>query len=251
MKTIPLQSGIVYGPVDSRRFGKSLGINLLPASSKVCSFDCVYCQYKEGPGGQGFASFPEIYTQLLADFERIRDQKIKVDWVMLSGNGEPTLYPEFSELVDSLLTLRELYFPKTSLGILSNSSTCHKKEIRNALSKLDGRFMKLDAGSLYIFHDVNRPFTPLLWGDVIEGLCNLPDVVLQSMFVTGKVDNTDEKAVNDWIEAVECIRPLEVQIYTVDRTPQEAGILPVDEGKLKVISNRLRMKTLIPSIVYH
>jgi len=170
---------------------------------------------------------------------------------MLSGNGEPTLHPEFPDIIDGLLTLRELYFPKTSLGILSNSSTCHKKEIRNALSKLDSRFMKLDAGSLYIFHDVNRPFTPLVWGDVIEGLCNLPDVVLQSMFVMGKVDNTDEKAVNDWIEAVECIRPLEVQIYTVDRTPQEAGILPVDGEKLKTISNRLKTKTTISSAVYY
>ncbi len=251
MKTTPLQSEIVYGPVESRRFGKSLGINLLPAGSKVCSFDCVYCQYKEGPGGQGFANFPEIYTQLLQDFERIRDQKIKVDWIMLSGNGEPMLHPEFSDIVDGLMTLRELYFPKTPLGVLSNSSTCHKEKTAKALSKLDGRFMKLDAGSLYIFHDVNRPFTPLVWGDVIEGLCNLSDVVLQSMFVTGKVDNTDEKAVNDWIGAVECIRPSEVQIYTVDRVPQETGILPVEEEKLKVISNRLKMKTFISSTVYY
>ena len=247
---IPLQSRIVYGPLSSRRFGKSLGINLLPIDQKVCNFDCVYCQYKEGPGGQGFASFPEIYTQLLADFERIRDQKIKIDWIMLSGNGEPTLHPDFPGVVDSLITLRDLHFPKVPLGILSNSSTCHKGEIRNALSKLDGRFMKLDAGSLYIFHDINRPFTPLLWGDVIEGLCNLPDVVLQSMFVTGKVDNTDEKAVNDWIETVECIRPLEVQIYTVDRAPQEEGILPVEEALLNDISKKLLLKTQIWSVVY-
>ena len=137
------------------------------------------------------------------------------------------------------------------LGILSNSSTCYKDDIRRVLSMLDGRFMKLDAGSLYVFHDVNRPYTALAWGDVIEGLCSLPDVTLQSMFVTGEVDNTDEKAVNDWIEAVKCIRPLEVQIYTVDRAPQEAGILPVDEEKLKAISNRLKTKTNVPSAVYY
>ena len=250
MRTVTLQPGIVYGPVDSRRFGKSLGINLLPAGFKVCSFDCVYCQYKDEPGKPKFPDFGEIYTQLSSDFERVRDGKIKVDWIMLSGNGEPTLHPEFSDIVESLLTLRDLYFPKTPIGILSNSSTCHKDDIRRALSMLDGRFMKLDAGSLYMFHDVNRPYTTLAWGDVIEGLCSLSDVTLQSMFVTGKVDNTDEKAVDDWIEAVQCIRPVEVQIYTIDRKPQETGILPVDEEKLKAISEKLKMKTLMPSTVY-
>ena len=251
MKTIPLQSGIVYGPVDSRRFGKSLGINLLPADFKVCSFDCVYCQYKDRPGKPKFPDLGEIYAQLSSDFERIRDGKLKVDWIMLSGNGEPTLHPEFLGIVESLLTLRDLYFPKVPIGILSKSSTCHKDDTRRALSMLDARFMKLDAGSLYMFHDVNRPYTTLAWGDVIEGLCSLPDVTLQSMFVTGEVDNTDEKAVNDWIEAVQCIRPLEVQIYTIDRAPQEAGILPVDEEKLKAISNRLKTKTNIPSAVHY
>jgi wyosine [tRNA(Phe)-imidazoG37] synthetase (radical SAM superfamily) len=251
METTKLQSGIVYGPVDSRRFGKSLGINILPDSFKVCSFDCVYCQYKDGPGKPKFHDFSEIYTQLLADFERIRDNKTAVDWIMLSGNGEPTLHPDFPDIVDGLLTLRDLYFPKTPLGILSNSSTCYKKEIREALSRLDGRFMKLDAGNLYMFHDVNRPFTTLAWGDVIEGLCNLPDVTLQSMFVTGKVDNTTDRAVDDWIEAIKCVRPLEVQIYTVDRKPQEAGIFPVEEEKLKAISDKLKVKTLIRSTVYY
>ncbi|GEM_PF-4419938 len=172
MKTVSLQSQIVYGPIDSRRFGKSLGIN------------------------------------------------------------------------------RDLHFPKVPLGILSNSSTCHKEEIRNALSKLDGRFMKLDAGSLYIFHDINRPFTTLLWGDVVEGLCKLPKVTIQSMFVRGRVDNTLERAVNDWIEAVKCIGPSEVQIYTVNRIPQEEGILPVEEEVLNDISKKLLLKTQIQSVVY-
>ena len=245
-----LQSNIVYGPVDSRRFGKSLGINLLPLSAKVCSFDCVYCQYKEGPGGHGFTSFREIQAQLQADFKRISGLKTKVDWIMLSGNGEPTLYPEFPAAVDGLIKLRETYFPKASLGILSNSSTCHKKGIRQILSKLDGRFMKLDAGNLSICHDVNRPASAFSLADIVQGLCDLPEVTLQSMFVTGQVDNTGEKAVDDWIEAVKQIRPLEVQIYTVDREPREEGILPVDQEKLHAISKKLMTETLIKSEVY-
>ena len=251
MKTVSLQSGVVYGPVISRRFGVSLGINLLPDDVKICSFNCVYCQYKDGrPRKQKFRSFAEIYAQLLSDLEPIRNQKTKIDWIMLSGNGEPTLYPEFSEVVEGLLSLRDFYFPKTPVGILSNAATCHKKEIKEALSKLDGRFMKLDAGSLSLFHDVNRPASTLLWGDVLHGLCNLPKVTLQSMFVRGLADNTGEKAVEDWIEAVKRIRPLEVQIYTVGRTPKEEGVFPVEEEKLKVISYKLKMKTLIPSKVY-
>ncbi len=250
MRTVSLQSGVAYGPVDSRRFGKSLGINLLPDNFKVCSFDCVYCQYTDGAGKPKFRDFAEIYTQLLSDFEEIRNRKTGIDWIMLAGNGEPTLYPGFSEVVEGLLTLRQLYFPKASIGVLSNSSTCHRKEIREALSKLDGRFMKLDAGNLDLFHALNRPASAHSWGDVIDGLCKLPGTTLQSMFVKGLVDNTGEKAVEDWIETVRRIRPLEVQIYSVDRTPKEEGVLPAAGGKLQEIADKLKMKTAIPAKVY-
>ncbi len=252
MKHIALQSSVVYGPLESRRFGRSLGINLLPANRRICTFDCVYCQYHDegAGGGSGFASLSDLDARLMADFDRVRDASTPIDWIMLSGNGEPTLHPHFAAVVDRLLELRDSRFPGTPVGILSNSSTCHKKEVAGALARLDGRFMKLDAGSLYIFHDVNRPRSTLSWGEVIEGLCGLLDVTLQSMFITGRADNTGDRAVDDWIEAVRCIRPVEVQVYTIERAPQERGTLPAGAGRLEEISSRLRERTGIRSVAY-
>ncbi len=250
MKTMALQSAAVYGPVASRRFGRSLGINLLPDSFKLCSFDCVYCQYKDVPGNAKFRSFEELYAQLSSDLEAVRNSGAAIDWLMLSGNGEPTLHPEFPDIVDGLLTLRDLFFRDASLGVLSNSSTCHKSEIKEALLKLDGRFMKLDAGSLSLFHRINRPVSDRLWGDVVQGLCGLGSVTIQSMFVKGLVDNTGEADLEDWIDAVGCIRPNEVQIYTVDRTPKDEGVLPVGADELNRISNKLFDITGVRSYVY-
>ena len=252
MKMIPLRQSVVYGPINSRRFGKSLGINLLPSDCKFCTFSCVYCQHADTPGkAPKFPTFDEVTKEADEVFQKADKDRAKIDWIMLSGNGEPTLHTNFADLVESIISLRNLYLPRIPIGILSNSSTCYKDDIRYVLSLLDGRFMKLDAGSLYTFHDVNRPSTMFAWGDVIQGLCDLPSVTIQSMFVTGKVDNTNEKCVNDWIEAVQCIKPVEVQIYTVERNPQEDGILPVEEEKLHFISNKLKEKTNIPSNIYY
>lgn len=250
MKALKLQSAVVYGPVESRRFGMSLGINLLPDRAKVCTFNCVYCQYGEDPVKLKFPPYSVIQKEIEEGLHQAMRAERTVNWIMLSGNGEPTLHPDFPRIVENLRKLRDRFLPRVPLGILSNASTCHREGIRRALCTLDGRFMKLDAGSLYLFHELNRPSSTLVWADVIAGLCRLPRVTLQSMFVAGSVDNTGENAVREWIDIVARLRPLGVQIYTVDRQPRQTGILPVDEEKLKTISNRLRVKTLIPSTVY-
>ncbi len=250
MKTVQLQSRMVYGPVDSRRFGKSLGINILPIDRRTCSFDCIYCQYTAGIGNEHFPGFGDIYAQLSSDFERIRDMGTEIDWLMLSGNGEPTLHPQFPEIVDGLTTLRNLFFPNKPLGILSNSSTCQKKEIHIALSKLDGRFMKLDAGNRYLCQYINRPIAKLDWDSMLVGLRDLQDTTIQSMFVTGNIKNISERDIKNWIEAISFIRPIKVQIYTVDRTTQEQGILPVGKDKLQHIADQLQSYASIPAKVY-
>jgi wyosine [tRNA(Phe)-imidazoG37] synthetase (radical SAM superfamily) len=158
---------------------------------------------------------------------------------MFSGNGEPTLHPKFDRIVPLVLNLRNSFFPKVPVGVLSNSSTCHRSDIAGALGMLDGRFMKLDAGNLHAFHDVNRPTSMWSWGDVVTGLCKLPKITIQSMFVTGAIDNTSDADITDWVHAIECIAPEEVQVYTVDREPQEEGVLPVSDEKLAEISKRL------------
>ncbi len=248
---IPLQNGIIYGPVRSRRFGASLGINLLPADAKVCSMSCVYCQYEDTQASSAvhFPLLEEIERALqeaLADFKK----SPAYDWLMICGNGEPTLYPFFDEAVNRILKIRDELAPGLKVGILSNSITCERFEIRQALLKLDGRYMKLDAGKSEFFLKVNRVARSSAWTNVIYGLSRLPNIVLQSMFVRGAVDNTSEQEIDDWIEAVRYIQPLRVQVYTVERPPQEDRILPVSSEKLEQIAERLTLKTKIPASVF-
>ncbi len=251
MQTIQLQTSTVYGPIHSRRFGMSLGINLLPATRKICSFDCIYCQYSSRPGPQvGFPAFCQIVASADEAFRKLSKDGVKIDWIMLSGNGEPTLHPDFPEIVELLLSLRNNYFSSVPIGVLSNSSTCYKSAISLALSQLDGRFMKLDAGSADMFHAIDQPSSTLMLESIVRGLRRLQHVTLQSMFISGRVDNTGDKAIDHWIETVKRIHPDEVQIYTVDRTPVYSSVLPVEKAKLQWISDRLKSKTQIISTVY-
>lgn len=250
--TISLQSHIVYGPMDSRRFGSSLGINLLPTDQKVCNMNCVYCQYGDSSLSCPpiFPSLQDIEAEAGAYFEQAGDHFEVLDWIILAGNGEPTLYPHFRAAVDILISLRDRHLPEVPIGILSNSSTCHRPEVRQALAKLDGRFMKLDAGAASSFYRINRPAQSARWGDVVSGLYCMKKVVLQSLFFTGDLQNVDEDTVSDWLQAVNYIEPEAVQIYTVDRPPQEEGILPVSRRMLEWISKRLNEKTGIRGLVF-
>lgn len=236
--TIPLQTTVVYGPLSSRRFGSSLGINLLPSGKKVCNFDCGYCQYGEAETLSPALLLPSVdeIEGALKEFDAMQDRP-PLDWIMLSGNGEPTLHPDFPVIVDRLKTWREKSYPDVPIGILSNSSTCGRPVIHDALAKLDGRFMKLDAGNERIFWRLNQPNPP--WVEIISGLFHLKKVVLQSLFVQGSIDNTSPESVDDWIRAVAYIHPESVQIYTLDRPPRDEGLRPVLFERLHEIASQL------------
>lgn len=239
---MPLQNGIVYGPVHSRRFGKSLGINLLPAGQKVCNFDCLYCQY-----GQSSLSKGVVYPQLpdiRAEFDRYAAaNRTLIDQITIAGNGEPTLHPQFAAAVDLLTELRDRHFAGIPLVILSNSSTCHRPEIRRALERLDGRFMKLDAGESRLFGRVNLPSAAAPWYMMIRGLQNLKKIVVQSLFFNGTSGNADEESVTGWIRLIQHIRPQEVQVYTLSREPREKGLQPASRAQLLQIAHRLHTET--------
>jgi len=136
------------------------------------------------------------------------------------------------------------------IGILSNASTCDQPRIRESLLKLDGRFMKLDAGSSATFAALNRPSGSGAWDRIVHGLSQLPRIVLQSMFVTGRVDNTSDKEIEEWIKVVHTIKPEAVQVYTIQRKPEHPDILPVTKEKLQMIACRLTNETHIPAMVY-
>lgn len=251
MDTRELQTHIVYGPVASRRFGRSLGINLLPSGRRICTLSCVYCQYRDrGEEPCHFPTREQVRTEILKHVSLVRAAGPRLDWIMFSGNGEPTLHPHFTGIVDDLLRCRDRLLPDVRVGILSNSTTtCHPR-IRTALERLDGRFMKLDAGSLTAFEKIGRPRTPFVWGEVIEGLSMLRDVTLQSMFIAGERGNVNDRDVNDWIGAVSCVKPAAVQVYTVDRTPQESWVKPVPAKTLRLIARLAERASGIPVEVY-
>lgn len=236
--TIALQDKIIYGPVPSRRFGESLGVNLLPRDHKACNFNCVYCQYP-APKPTRVEALPSLgeIESAFKTFARAAKPE-SIDQITIAGNGEPTLYPDFSDAVELLIEMRDLHFPGVPIGILSNSSTCHDPDIRTALERLDTRFMKLDAGNEKLFKRVNLPLAAS-FEDMIEGLCLLKDVVLQSLFFSGKFRNTDELEVENWIRTVCRIHPLEVQVYTLARPPRVEGLRPASKTELRGIANRL------------
>jgi wyosine [tRNA(Phe)-imidazoG37] synthetase (radical SAM superfamily) len=253
LRKIPLQNSVVYGPVKSRRLGSSLGINLLPFSYKLCSSDCVYCQY----GRTQTQRLPEkvknassLLSEIKSSFELISKERVSIDAITLSGNGESTLHPEFSEIVSGLKTLRDGFFPKAKLGILSDSTQAHRVEVAKALGELDVRYMKLDAGDEETWRKINNPLGDANFKRMVDALKNLPDIILQSMFVQGVCDNTTTPQIENWIKAVKYIAPKSVHVYSIDRAPAEASLHKVSRKILLNIANELTNKTGIPAEIF-
>jgi len=258
LKALSLQSGIIYGPVPSRRLGLSLGINLLPAGYKLCSFNCLYCQY-------GWTSKPtldpthqiedlprpaEVFAALERSLRQTVRQRIRLDSITFSGNGEPTLHPDLTEIVEGVRTLRDRYLPQVKLAILSNSSTVGRGDVRAALGMLDLRVMKLDAGSEELIRQLNHPVPPFYLGEIVAGLKQLRDVTLQSLFIQGRVANADPDSVTLWIDKVREILPVLVQVYTLDRVPPERRIWKVNPATLQWIARQVHWRAGVRAEVY-
>jgi wyosine [tRNA(Phe)-imidazoG37] synthetase (radical SAM superfamily) len=244
-RTIPLQQGILYGPVRSRRLGLSLGLNILPDEIKVCSLNCRYCQY----GWTGLLSIhPDMFAGYLPsrrDVREVLEAKLRglakagtpPDTITFSGNGEATLHPEFPEMAGDVAALRDALAPSSRTAILSNATTVHREEIRRALSLLDDPVLKLDAGLEETFRKLNGPVKGVEFHRMLEGLGALGKrAILQSMFVTGGVDNSGDDEVSAWVGRLRAIGPRFVQIYTLDRGPADGGLLPVSADRLRAIA---------------
>lgn len=257
-KSLPLQPGIVYGPVRSRRLGLSLGINILPSGYKLCSFNCLYCQY-------GWTSKPtlnlthqiqdlprpeEVSAALEKYLQQMTRQRIKLDSITFSGNGEPTLHPNLAGIIAEAKNLRNQYAPSVKLAILSNSSTVRKKEVREALDMLDLKVMKLDAGREDLIRRLNAPAHPFYLGEIIAGLKRLQNLTLQSLFVQGRITNSDPDSVHEWVEMVKVIQPELVQVYTLDRVPAERRLCKVNRATLEWIASLVRWRAAVPAEVY-
>lgn len=237
---ISLHAEIIYGPVRSRRLGRSLGLNVSPLNYKLCSFNCVYCQYgwttvhtADAADRLNDLPAPDDFGEALESALR---QHKEIDNITFSGNGEPTLYPQFEELVDIARQLKEEYFPEAKLGVLSNSSTVNTEKVRRALARLDFRIMKLDAGTLETFSKINRPCRGSDYGTTLNGLKSLDKVTLQTMFVDGSIRNTGNQEVSEWMERVGEIQPMNAQIYSLHRPPAESSLREVPAERLREIA---------------
>ena len=251
---IPLQDSVVYGPVRSRRFGSSLGINVLPEHRKVCSSNCVYCQYgwtlPPGPDAQPLKRAEELLREIDEAFRWHAQQGTRVDCITLAGNGEPTLHPDLRELVVGIKALRDAYFAGVPVGVLSDATQVTRPQVREALRLLDARYMKFDAADEATWRRINDPLGRTDFQAMIDGLRALPDIVLQSMFIQGTHDNTDEPHLKAWVAVIGSIQPVSVQVYTVDRGTAAEGITEVPRDTLQAIADRLTIATGIPADVF-
>ncbi len=256
--TIPLQSGIVYGPVKSRRLGVSLGVNILPTDFKLCSFNCVYCQYgftkikanRIAAFANDFPSPDLIRSEVEKCLGGINQNQSGLDSITFAGNGEPTLHPALNNIVDGVREVKLKYSPSAKLAILSNASQVIDSRVREALNKLDERIMKLDAGSPQRIKYINQPRYGFVLDEVLAGLKLLKDAIIQSLFFMGVLDNSTDRAVDEWIEAIDIIKPKSVQVYTLDRPPAVQDLKPVGRERLEEIARRATLATGIRTDVF-
>ena len=257
-KTYNLTDGVVYGPVKSRRLGASLGVNILPFNVKVCSFNCNYCQCgwtydTVDPAALAKYDWPTVAQ--VADGLRARLQELKaagekLDSITFAGNGEPTLHPDFREMVRAVMAVRDEVMPGAKVDVLSNAAHLDRRHVVEGLNLLDERYMKLDAGSEGQFMNMNSPVTDVGIWDIMKGMAQLQPFVVQAMFTHGRRDNTDEKSVVEWIAAVKRVKPKAVQIYSVDRFPADKKITKVERSLLEEIGQALTAQTGIPAEVF-
>ena len=258
MSTIIYPSPI-FGPVHSRRLGVSLGINLLPADGKVCTFDCLYCECGFNAAHRAHQPMPareEVAEALENRLAAIKAEGDELDVLTIAGNGEPTIHPHFPEIIDDTLRLRDKYFPLAKVSVLTNATLVARPAVFEALSRVDNNILKLDTVNEEYIRFVDRPTSAYNLAQIVERLAAFGgNAVIQTMFMKGvvdgkSVDNTGDEYVLPWLEAVKKIAPREVMIYTIDReTPQE-GLLKATHEELDRIVALLRAEGIAATASY-
>ena len=243
MSTIIYPSPI-FGPVHSRRLGISLGINLMPADGKVCSFDCIYCECGFNADHRPTLRMPNRQQVADALEARLRDMQQhgpQPDVLTFAGNGEPTANPEFPEIISDTLQLRDQYFPQAKVSVLSNATFIHRPAVRDALMRVDNNILKLDTVSPDYIRRVDRPQGHYDVGDIIRHLKSFQGhVIIQTMFMQGDgVSNTGDEYVTPWLEAVKEIGPQQVMIYTIDRETPDQTLRKATHEQLDQIRDRV------------
>ena len=240
---------IIFGPVHSRRLGSSLGINLLPADYKFCTFNCVYCEcgwtHKENSQKVKLPSMAEVFSELKKSLAKMQASGHHPDAITFAGNGEPTIHPEFDLIIDDTLQLRDEYFPEADVTVLSNASTLDKPRVFQALWKIDKNILKLDAGSEETYQLINLPRPGLSLKHIVEKLKDFNgNLIIQTLFMRGEsqgkvIDNTTEQEIRAWIGLLKEIRPEYVMIYPIDRRSPEGDLEKISFDELRTIASKV------------
>jgi wyosine [tRNA(Phe)-imidazoG37] synthetase (radical SAM superfamily) len=251
---------VVFGPVKSRRLGISLGINLLPVDSKYCTFNCIYCEcgwtHEQIHGERKLPDRSLVSTKLEEKLAAMKAADTAPDAITFAGNGEPTIHPQFPEILEDTMHLKDLYFPEAQVSVLSNASTLDKPAIFEALKKTGNSILKLDAGTEKMFRLINGPRSKVTIHDIVKKLKEFKgELIIQTLFVRGvyngeRVDNTAEPEISRWLEHIKAINPKYVMIYPIDRTTPVETLEKIPFAELVKIAERVE-KTGIKAQVYY
>jgi len=247
MSTIIYPSPI-FGPVHSRRLGISLGINLLPADGKVCSFNCIYCECGLNEDHRPHLPLPtpaQVSQKLEEKLQQMREEGQLPDVLTFAGNGEPTCHPQFAEIIDEAIRLRDKYCPQAKVSVLSNSTMIHRPTVHDALMRVDNNILKLDTVDTSYIHKVDQPNCAYDLQQIIAHMKEFKGhIIIQTIFMGGtcqgeSIDNTGDEYVNPWLEVVKDIAPQQVMIYTIDRETPTQGLKKASHEQLDAIRDRV------------
>lgn len=244
----------IFGPIHSRRLGTSLGINLTPNDGKICSFDCLYCEAgynAQGPGTTGISPREEVRTKLEQKLAAMKANGDRLDVITFSGNGEPTLHPDFNGVVDDVIALRDRYYPQVKISVLSNSTMIDRPAVVEALKKVDNNILKLDSAIDRTMRLIDRPVNGHFnVTNLVERLKQFSgQCIIQTMMLRGehngeRIDNTTDAEVEALLAAYLEIRPAEVMLYSLDRATPEKNLQKVPKEELETIAERFRAKSI-------
>lgn len=243
-----LYDNIIFGPVRSRRLGLSLGVNLLPIESKLCSFDCIYCECgwnADHPGQRRFNAREDVRAMLDTTLARMVADGTPPDVITFAGNGEPTMHPDFENIIEDTLALRDKHAPAAKVSVLSNATQIHREDVRRALLRVDNNILKLDSAFDATVQLVNKPQGNYTVARTVELLKMFEGkLIVQTMFLRGeylghRVDNTTEEEVSAWLKLVASIAPKQVMVYSLDRDTPCQTLEKVEKDELRAIAARV------------
>ena len=244
-----LFDSIVYGPIRSRRLGVSLGMNLMPTTAKLCTFDCVYCEcgWNQPVSHPALPTRQEVREALASRLGALSPNSLDV--ITFSGNGEPTLHPDFLGIIQDTCALRDQYCPKAKISVLSNSTQLGRPDVVEALRLCDNRILKLDSAIDTTMRLIDKPVNPNLTVEQIAEWLSLfdGDFTLQTCFLRGEymgqiIDNTTSEELNAWYAMVDRLHPKQVMIYVIDRATPLQTLSKVPTAEMEAIAAPLRAK---------